>query len=193
VRPPAISTRLADRAGRAVRAAVGRPLAWAALVAVVAGWPVLRSVRTALPPPPPVLGVVPRFDLSDEAGRPFGSPDLAGRIWIAGSAGPSDTAALARVQARARSLEPALHLVTFGADPAHRAPEGRAALARSLRASPRMWTFLGPPPDEVRAALGAGGLALVDGASRLRGRYDPSAPEAVDRIVRDAALLVNRR
>jgi protein SCO1/2 len=193
VHPTALSTRVAARAGLAARAAVGRPLAWAALVAVLAGWPVLRSVRTAIPPPPPVLGVVPRFDLADQAGRPFGSPDLAGRVWIAGSGAPGDTAALARVQARARNLEPALHLVTFGADPAHRAPERRAALARSLRASPRMWTFLGPPPEDVRAALGAGGLALVDGAARVRGRYDPSAADAVDRIVRDAALLVNRR
>jgi hypothetical protein len=33
---------------------------------------------------------------------------------------------------------------------------------------------------------------LIDGASRIRGYYDPEAPDTVDRLVRDAALLVNR-
>jgi hypothetical protein len=32
----------------------------------------------------------------------------------------------------------------------------------------------------------------VDGQGRIRGYYDPEDPEAVDGIVRDAALLVNR-
>jgi hypothetical protein len=33
---------------------------------------------------------------------------------------------------------------------------------------------------------------LVDGAGRIRGYYDPEAADAVDRVVRDAALLLNR-
>ena len=35
-------------------------------------------------------------------------------------------------------------------------------------------------------------LVLVDGEGRIRGYYDPEDAGAVERVVRDAALLVNR-
>jgi protein SCO1/2 len=114
---------------------------------------------------------------------------------------------MARVQARARNLQPALHLVSFTADPEHDTPARLAAYARARRASPRMWTFVTGPVEAVRTAVeqglgvrggcgpGARGapLVLVDGASRIRGTYAVDEPGAADRVVRDAALLVNRR
>jgi protein SCO1/2 len=185
----------ARRAGALVHDATGRPLAWLALVAVLAGWPMIWSLRTAMPAPPPVLGTVPGFAGADRHGRPFGSGDLAGRVWVASlAASPCDpgcaaaAAAMGRVQARTRQLEPALHLVSFTGD----ADAARLAdLARAHRASPRMWTFVaGQAPAGVARA---GQLVLVDGEARIRGAYDPAAPDAVERLVRDAALLVNRR
>jgi protein SCO1/2 len=155
----------------------------------------------------------------DQRDRPFDSRELAGRVWIASflftrceAACADVTRELARVQARARNLEPALHLVSFSVDPEHDSPERLSRFAREQRASPRMWSFLTGSADAVRAverALGPGddrapalaspagiphgaGLVLVDGASRIRGRYDARAPDEVDRLVRDAALLVNR-
>jgi hypothetical protein len=47
-----------------------------------------------------------------------------------------------------------------------------------------------PPPAEISPGTL---FVLVDGASRIRGFYDPKDPGAVDRAIRDAALLVNRR
>jgi cytochrome oxidase Cu insertion factor (SCO1/SenC/PrrC family) len=35
-------------------------------------------------------------------------------------------------------------------------------------------------------------LVLVDARGRVRGYYASDAPDVVDRVVRDAALLVNR-
>jgi protein SCO1 len=73
-----------------------------------------------------------------------------------------------------------------------------------------MWTFLTGPVDAVRETVvrglrismdpeRSGGdafhgthLVLVDGEGRIRGYYDPEDAGAVERVVRDAALLVNR-
>jgi protein SCO1/2 len=200
---------------------VGRPSFWAVLTATLFAWPIAWSLSARLPPPPPVLATVPSFRLVDQAGRPFGSADLEGRVWVASfvftrcqTTCPALTRVVTRVQDRTRALEPAFHLVTFSVDPGYDTPERLAAYARGAHASPRMWTFLTGPSDQVRAAVerglrvGFGGadsdgaalagsfhgtsLVLVDGRGRVRGYYDPEAPDAVERVVRDVGLLVNR-
>jgi protein SCO1/2 len=211
----------AARIDAAARAAVGRPLIWLVVLAVLAAWPAVWSLRTPIPRRPPVLGTVPAFQLTDQDGRAFGSQDLAGRVWVASflftrcqTVCPRVTAQMARVQGRTRNLEPALHLVSFSVDPEHDTPARLAAYAQAHRASPRMWTFLTGPADAVqetvegglRVSMGKDGadpspagishgthLVLVDGERRIRGYYDPEDPEALDRLVRDAALLVNQR
>jgi protein SCO1/2 len=212
--------RAAARLEAAVCSAVGRPLAWLAVLAVLAAWPAVWSIRNAVPPRPPVLGTVPAFQLTDQEGRTFGSADLAGRAWIASfvftrcpTVCPRVTGQMARIQARTRSLEPALHLVSFSVDPEHDTPERLARYARAHRASPRRWTFVTGPSLAVqetverglRVSMGRdpgdpspGGishgthLVLVDPAGRIRGYYDPESRDAMDRLVRDAALIVNR-
>lgn len=211
---------LAARIDAAARAAAGRPLPWIVALAALAAWPVIWSVRTAVPPPPRVLGALPPFELTDETGRPFGSRDLEGRVWVASfiftrcqTVCPRITARMSRIQERSRSLEPAVHLVSFSVDPEHDTPARLAEYARAHRANPRMWTFLtGPaaavqetvekglrvsmgkdPADPSPAGISHGShLVLVDGAGRIRGYYDPEQRDAVDRVVRDAALLANR-
>lgn len=221
--PLSVSTARASLAARidsGARAAAGRPLLWVLVLSALAAWPVFWSLRTPLPQLPPVLGALPAFELTDERGRPFGSRDLEGRVWVASfiftrceTVCPRITARMARIQDRARNLEPALHLVSFSVDPEHDTPARLAEYARAHRASPRMWTFVTGPAATVRetverglrvsigreegdpspAAISHGShLVLVDGAGRIRGYYDPEEPDAVDRVVRDAALLVNR-
>ena len=51
-------------------AAVGRPLAWVVLVALIAAWPIAWALRTPLPPRLPVLGSVPPFELIGQDGGP---------------------------------------------------------------------------------------------------------------------------
>ena len=215
-----LSVRNGARLESVVRSAVGRPLLWAAFVLVLAAWPVIWALRAHVPPPPPALGTVPAFELTDQNGRTFGSADLAGRVWVASfiftrceTVCPAITRQMARVQSRTRSLEPALHLVSFSVDPEYDTPARLAAYARVHRASPRMWTFLTGPSDAVRETVERGlrisvgkdpsdpspagishgtHLVLVDGAARIRGYYDPAEEGALDRLVRDAALLANR-
>jgi protein SCO1/2 len=192
-----------------------------AVLGALFAWPVVWSVRTAVPPPPPVLGAIPPFELTDQDGRAFGSRDLAGRVWIASfiftrcpTVCPRITSRMVRIQDRSRSLEPALHLVSFSVDPGHDTPERLSAYARAHGASPRMWTFLTGEAAAVRetvekglrvsmgddggdpspAAISHGThLVLVDGGGRIRGYYDPEGPDAIDRVVRAAAVLVNGR
>lgn len=213
--------RAATRLDAAVRAAVGRPLVWLVVIALVAAWPFVWTLRTRVPPSPPVLGSLPAFRLTDQHGRPFGSEDLAGRVWVASfiftrceTVCPAITRHMARIQDRTRNLEPTLHLVSFSVDPEHDTPERLAEYARAHRASPRMWSFLTGPADSVRETVEKGlrvtmqrdagdpspaaithgtHLVLVDGAARIRGYYDPETPGAMDRVVRDAALLANGR
>ncbi|HEU4384936.1 MAG TPA: SCO family protein [Anaeromyxobacteraceae bacterium] len=209
-----------DHLQAVVSALVGRPLAWGLLVALAAAWPIAWALRTPVPPPPPVLGSLPPFELTAQDGRPFGSRDLAGRVWVASfiftrcpTICPAISRQMARIQARTRNLEPAFHLVSISVDPQFDDPGRLAAYARGHRASPRMWTFLTGPTEAVRQTVvqglrismgrdpdlpGAEGvfhgthLVLVDREGRIRGYYDPDAAGAVERVVRDAALLVNR-
>jgi protein SCO1/2 len=199
---------------------VGRPLAWAVLVALIAAWPIAWALRTPLPPRLPVLGSVPPFELMAHDGGPFGSKDLAGRVWVASfiftpceTVCAAITRQMAKIQGRTRNLEPAFHLVSISLDPEFDDPARLAAYARAHRASPRMWTFLtgsvGAVQETVVRGLRVGmesgperphgdgishqtKLVLVDGAGRIRSYYDPEDADVVERVVRDAALLVNR-
>src|SRR6267378_3124758 len=150
----------------------------------------------------------------------FGSKDLAGRVWVASviftrceTGCPAITRQMARIQGRTRNLEPAFHLVSISVDPEFDDPARLTAYARAYRASPRMWTFLTGSVETVRHTVvrglrvGIGGdakrpeepdishgthLVLVDGEGRIRGYYDSDGADVVERVVRDAALLVNR-
>jgi protein SCO1/2 len=216
----ALSARRRARLDLAVRALTGRPFLWVAVVLLLAAWPVVWTLSARVPPPPPMLGAVPGFQLTDQQGRSFGSADLSGRVWIASfiftrcpTVCPAITREMERVQARTRSLDPAVHLVSFSVDPEHDTPARLAEYARAYHANSRRWTFLTGPTGAVRqtveqglrvsigrepgdpspAAISHGThLVLVDGEARIRGYYDPAEPDALDRLVRDAALLANR-
>jgi protein SCO1/2 len=205
---------------RRARAFVARPLFWVAIVAATSSWPVVWSLRANLPPPLPVLATLPPFQLTDQDGRPFGSKDLEGHAWVASfiftrctTICPAITAKMAQVQKRTGQLAPAFHLVSFSVDPAYDTPERLSAYARFHRASPRMWSFLTGPEEAVKEAVVSGlrvsmgreagvegpqaifhgsHLVLVDGRGRVRSYYDSADDQAVDRVVRDAGLLVNR-
>ena len=216
--PAATPAPFRDRLHGAVSAAVGRPLAWIVVVALIAAWPIAWALRTPLPPRLPVLGTVPPFELTGQDGGAFGSRDLAGRVWVASfiftrceTVCPAITRQMARIQGRTRNLEPAFHLVSISVDPEFDDPVRLAAYARAHRASPRMWTFLTGPIETVRDTVVRGlrvsmdakrpeeqdishgtHLVLVDGEGRIRGYYDSERTDVVERVVRDAALLVNR-
>jgi protein SCO1/2 len=200
---------------------VARPAFWLALLAIPAAWPLIWSLKTPVPARLPVLATLPAFQLTDQAGRPFGSQDLRGRAWVGSfiftrcaTICPAITAKMSRIQDRTRNLGAAFHLVSFSVDPSFDTPERLAAYARAHRASPRLWSFLTGPEDDVKAAVVTGlkiavgreqgddgrfdgifhgsHLVLVDQQGRVRAYYDSDDSDVVDRVSRDAGLLANR-
>ncbi len=200
---------------------MARPLFWIALIAAIFSWPIVWSLRTPVPPPLPVLATLPRFELRDEGGRPFGTKDLEGRVWVASfiftrcaTICPNITAKMVKIQGRTKQLESSFHLVSFSVDPEYDTPQRLAAYARLYRASPRMWTFLTGPDDAVKDTVVNGlkiavgkeksddgrfegifhgsHLVLVDGKGRVRRYYDSEDEKVVEKVVRDVGLLVNR-
>ena len=167
--------------------------------------------------PPPLLGQVPAFTLTDETGARFDAGErLRGQVWIANviftrcpDICPAFTAKMAIVQEKTASAKP--HLVSFSVDPTHDTPEVLAAYARQHGARAERWSFLTGPFAEVRAAVedalkvhmeqngsAAGGVpnishgshfVLVDRAMRIRGYYDMNDADAVARVVRDAETV----
>jgi protein SCO1/2 len=205
--------------GRAA-ALVSRPLFWALVVLVGLAVPILNQVRRTPPPPLPVLGTLPDFRLIDQQGQPFGGAELRGYVWVAGfiftrcpTICPAITARMAKVQHRARGIEPGFRLVSFSVDPGYDTPARLDELARRYRASPRMWKMLTGPLDQMKSTVEEGlkiamgqpqgendfaslfhgtHFVLVDQQLRIRGYYDSNAADVEDRLLHDATMLINR-
>ena len=99
---------------------VAQPLFWAAVVGVLFGMPVVRSMTRNLQAAPPVLGTLPAFTLTNQRGEPFGTRELAGKVWVADfvftscqSACPLLSERMAEVGRRAKKLGPDFHLVSI--------------------------------------------------------------------------------
>ena len=89
-----------------------------------------------MPPPLPVLGEVPAFRLTSQDGRPYGSEELRGKVWVANfiftsctSSCPRLTSKMAIVQRRIRNTDESVHLVSFSVDPDNDTPARLAAYA----------------------------------------------------------------
>src|SRR5690349_6501922 len=198
---------------------VGSPLFWVVFVIGMMTWPIVRAVTApALPPPPPMLGVMPSFRLTDQHGREYGSDELRGRVWIANfiftrcpTVCPAFTQKMANLQRRARHLGDAMHLVTFTVDPAYDTPAVLDAFASQYGATAR-WSFLTGPvaaikhavTDGLKTAMGNEGdpgdfmkifhgehFVLIDAEMNIRGFYAASDADSEDKLMRDAGLVVN--
>lgn len=199
----------------------GSPWLWLAIVAFGLAVPLLTRLRQPAPPPLPVLGTLPPFSLVDQDGQRAGSAELAGKVWLAGfiftrcpTICPAITATMARIQHRARGIEPGFRLISFSVDPAYDTPAVLSAFAAKHRASPQMWRFFTGSLDAVKATvvdglkIAMGDVApgeqdfasimhgthfvLVDQKGQIRGYYNSSDADVVDRVLADAAMLVNR-
>jgi hypothetical protein len=178
-------------------ALVGRPWFWAVFVAALFAGPLLRGLtQGAAPPPPPMLGAFPSFDLRADDGREFAAADLRGRPFIADllcrdCAGSSGRAgAMRNLQHRTRNLGDALWLVSFSDNLDLAALRG----LRERHAAGGRWTLLsGVPAGAAPLFSGENTLLLVDGQRRIRGRYDAARPDEIDRLLTDATLVAALR
>jgi len=193
------------------------PLFWIAAVGLLFGVPLGRSLLRSAPPPPPLLGALPEFTLTDQTGHPFGTRDLRGRVWVAnfiftscaGSC-PLLSQKMVEVGRRARQLGPDFHLVSLTVDPERDTPAVLAGYAARYGAHPQKWSFLTGPMATIQSAVVDGfkvgmgkekvgdfweifhgeNLVLVDRELRIRG-YFPATSEGLDRLLEALGSIAN--
>ena len=194
---------------------------WSALplvcVAALCGaWRGARTiVENAAGSPLRIFGPAPTFTLVDQAGEPFGSDQLLGRVWVvdfiftrcAGQC-PMMSARLAALQHDLADV-PALWLVSITVDPAHDDPATLSVYAARYGARRPRWQFLTGDAGQIerlaregfRLAFSPEGtprepithssrLVLVDARGRVRGYYDAGEPGVVERLARDVRRLL---
>jgi len=197
-----------------------KPRFWLPALALLAIAPLAPALLRPQREPLPVLSQLEDFSLIDQRGEAFGSNELRGKVWMAGfiftncpTICPTLTATMGRVQKRARQLAPHFRLVSFSVDPRNDTPVALAAYARQHKASSHMWSFLtgslqdiqNTVEESMKIAMGemqgetdfaslvhGTHFVLVDSQLRIRRYYDSTAPDVVDEIVADAAMLINR-
>jgi protein SCO1/2 len=173
-----------------------------------------RSSREELPR----YGDVPAFSFTSQEGRPVSAESLRGKTWVAAfmftrcpSICPALTRAMKGVQDDAKARGVPLTLVRFSVDPANDTPEVLARYAVEHDADLSTWSFLTgdfsamrrTSEDGFKLAVAGGAdpggdhfgithgshLVLVDPTLSIRGYYRSSEPEALTRLVDDAARL----
>jgi len=182
------------------RGIVRNPYVWGFVIGIVT-LTLIRPLLRHVPEPPPVLSKLPEFSLVGLDGKPFGSAELQGQVYVVNffftscrSICPAMMKGVSRLQDgfAQRNID-GIRLVSITVDPEHDTPEVLGEYAKGIGADPRRWTLLTGDPAEVRrlAVDGfktpliapkpqgvepidiahSGKLVLVDGAGRIRGYY----------------------
>jgi protein SCO1/2 len=163
--------------------------------------------------PIPSYGTLPSFELVNQDAQPFGTAQLAGKIWIADFIFTTCPGPCPIISTRMSELQKPLektdiHLVSFTVDPEKDTPEVLRVYAEKLHAQPARWDFLTGPRDAIYALTRDGfKLAVSDGSEEegmpvhstrvvlvdrrgvIRGYYDALAPDAVTKLLADANHL----
>ncbi len=157
---------------------------------------------------------MPAFHFTDQNGAAFGPEMLAGKPWVADfvftrcpTVCPLMTERLAALQPR---LGERVHLVSVSVDPDFDTPERLKAFAAEHGAASPRWHFLTGDSADVQRAVTEGfkitlvhegsaddvlnlihgvHVVLVDGAGHIRGYYDSTDSDALERLARDARHL----
>lgn len=165
-------------------------------------------VTTGCGKPLPVLGDVPAFHLTDQAGHDFSSAAaLDGHVWVADFVYTSCEASCPRMSSQMHTIQTQtgsdIRLVSFSVDPTRDTPAVLAQYAKRYAYDAARWSFLtGDVPtlnrlDQDAFKLGSIGdaiehstrFALVDKKGRIRGYYGIAEGDPAERIAKDAARL----
>jgi protein SCO1/2 len=163
--------------------------------------------------PLPVLSTVPPFELTNEAGNPFGSANLAGKIWVADfiyttcpGPCPRMSSQMRRIQELTASL-PQVELVSITVNPEVDTPEVLAAYAKRYLANPARWHFLTGKLEALhrlkRDAFKLGDVTgnlehstrfvLIDRKGQVRAYYATLDGDPVPLVVADVRLLAEEK
>jgi protein SCO1/2 len=157
----------------------------------------------------PVYWQVPAFQLTWQAGKPFDSSLLDGKIWAADFIYTNCPGPCPRISSQMRGIQtaianmPDVKLVSFTVDPARDTPEVLLAYAGRYRAIPGRWYFLTGEPASLQALCREGfklgdvdgkmthstRFVLVDRHRRIRGFYGSQDDGGVPQLLHDIRRL----
>ncbi|MFL6589600.1 MAG: SCO family protein [Chthoniobacterales bacterium] len=187
------------------------------VTAVVLFWLRQAQVNTLANRPLPAYGNIPRFQLTNQDAKPFGSDQVAGKIWIADFIFTTCRGPCPIISTRMSELQKPLEksdvrLVSVTVDPATDTPEVLRAYADKLRKEPLRWDFLTGPVDAITSLSRDGfklGIAeeqeqgsgpvhstrfvLVDRRGTIRGYYDALAADGVTKLLADTNHLLREQ
>jgi protein SCO1/2 len=161
----------------------------------------------------PTYDAVPEFVLTDQTGARFDSTSvLDGHVWVADFMFTNCPGPCPRMSAQMRQVQTALapngvKMISLTVDPRRDSPATLKVYASRYAARPGVWFFLTGDVDTLQRLdrdifkLGDidGSLdhstrfVLVDRKERVRGSYLTEDPDAIQRVVADAKLLVKER
>ena len=167
----------------------------------------------------PVLGSVPEFSLTEANGTALRRTDLLGKVWVASFVFTRCAEAcplLMRNEARLQPdlpLRDDLRLVSFSVDPDWDTPKVLTEYAHTFGADRSRWLFLtgdkkqvyhlasdgfhlaavDADPAKEMPILHSTKLVLVDRGGAIRGYYDSSDPDEMQKLVRDVRQVLAER
>ena len=160
----------------------------------------------------PIVGQVADFTLKDSDGKDFSFNQLKGRVWIAdffftscSNICPMMTKHMAALN-RSFALVPNIALVSITVNPENDSPEVLKSYAKKQNANPN-WHFLtGSREDITKVAVQSFKLgdikqpifhssyfSLVDKNGFIRGYYDGTKQEDINRLFKDTATLLKEK
>ncbi len=207
--------KLGARVQRTAAGALARPLTWVLFVGFMFAVPLTKTFGRELPPPPPVLGTVPAFALTNEHGEARQEQHLRGRVWI-GEFMTLDqherdhhrAQLLGEIQHRMRNMGGSAKILSISVAPASDTPLRLLAYATQQHANPYVWNFCTGETAALHDALSrllreqhddllpgamladTGYFVLVDADLRVRGFYPPT-PAGLDALIFNCGLVAN--
>ena len=192
-------------------------LFWGVLIAGMIGC-VAFSGYKGLPHKAPLLipgsQLLKDFTLTDQQGKPFGTTQLSGHVWIANfiftsCAGqcPQMTELMKKLQDQI-PVSPGICLVSITVDPERDTPEVLSRFAQEHGADSSRWHFITGDRAEIehlckegfRLSYAEGGgpdepithssrFILIDRNGTIRGYYDGTDPKSVKQLLQDSQRL----
>jgi protein SCO1/2 len=163
-----------------------------------------------------VYHTIPSFTFFDQNSKIVTNNDLKGKIYVADfffTTCPSICPVMGKQMLRIHKIfkgDDRLKILSHTIDPEHDTPSRLKAYAQDLGVTDNQWLFLTGPKEEIykiaqqgyfsvaaedSAAEGGfihkGYFVLVDSDRRIRGMYDGTIVDDVDRLISDIELLLN--
>jgi protein SCO1 len=164
-------------------------------------------------------GAVPEFSLVERSGKAITLANLRGMIWVADfiyttctDTCPLQTAEMGKLQEEWND-KPGLKLVSFSVDPEKDTAEVLSRYADRYKANSQRWLFLTGAKEEITRLVQEGfklsavpvvnagssesiimhspRFVLIDRQAQIRGYYDSRDQQALERLKKDVAILVD--